>query len=192
MRLYFLVIATVAALPLTSVSAFAQQDSVLAVTRTGESLLRVNVDGNVGIGISQPTQKLQVVGGVLADSANLGLLRFGDSTRIITAKVALLEPAFVSGWSHGSGMWPSAGYAKDNSGFVRLDGSVVKTAGGNAIMTLPEGYRPRGFMVFPVYNSNSYPTPGWIIIEVSGLVTFQQTTAAPGTVMLTGISFLAQ
>jgi hypothetical protein len=54
----------------------AQADSALAITRGGASLLRVNIDGRVGVGTSDPQQRLHVAGTVRADSGVV----FGDGS----------------------------------------------------------------------------------------------------------------
>ncbi|HEX6750739.1 MAG TPA: tail fiber domain-containing protein [Longimicrobium sp.] len=64
-------------------------DSVVAVTKNGETLLRVNVDGRVGIGTSTPDRKLTVNGSVGADSVVAASgFKFPDGTVQTTAAVA--------------------------------------------------------------------------------------------------------
>jgi hypothetical protein len=62
-------------------------DSVLAVTRAGTSLLRVNVDGNVGVGTSSPDRKLTVNGAFrAADTVATGYgIKFPDGSLQTTA-----------------------------------------------------------------------------------------------------------
>jgi hypothetical protein len=62
-------------------------DSVLAVTRSGASLLRVNVDGKVGIGTSNPSRRLSVAGTISATdtiATDVGV-KFPDGTVQVTA-----------------------------------------------------------------------------------------------------------
>jgi hypothetical protein len=62
-------------------------DSVLAVTRSGASLLRVNVDGKVGIGTSNPSRRLSVAGTISATdtiTTDIGV-KFPDATVQVTA-----------------------------------------------------------------------------------------------------------
>lgn len=178
-------------------AAVAQQDSVFVVKSAGETLLRVNEDGNVGIGIPIPTQKLHVGGGITADSAKLNRIRFSDDTEITTAAPAVHAPAFAAGWENAgtffSLSWAPAAYLKDNSGLVRFDGAVRRTSGtGDLIMTLPVGFRPRGTTLIRVLNYGSGARhDGMIVIYETGNVHFLGIEgAAPAVVLLNSISFL--
>jgi hypothetical protein len=58
----------------------AQVDSALAVSHAGASLLRVNVDGHVGIGTANPTRQLHVVGTAqVTDSLFAGPTTLGNT-----------------------------------------------------------------------------------------------------------------
>ncbi|HEX9937073.1 MAG TPA: tail fiber domain-containing protein [Longimicrobium sp.] len=82
-RAFALLLGCAAAAP---AAARAQTDSVFAVTRSGESFLRVNVDGKVGIGTSTPDRRLTVNGSLRADSvvATAGV-KFPDGSVQTTA-----------------------------------------------------------------------------------------------------------
>jgi hypothetical protein len=56
-------------------------DSVFAVSHSGNSLLRVNVDGKVGVGTSDPQSRLHVHGAIRSDSAGFV---FPDNTTLET------------------------------------------------------------------------------------------------------------
>ena len=62
-------------------------DSVFAVSRAGASLFRVNTDGKVGIGTSDPQSRLDVDGVVRSAS---GGLMFPDGTTLSTAPTLIV------------------------------------------------------------------------------------------------------
>ena len=65
----------------------AQSDSLLAVSAGGQSLFRVNTDGNVGIGNSSPDRRLAVVGAMsVTDTIATGYgIKFADGSIQLTA-----------------------------------------------------------------------------------------------------------
>ncbi|HEX8390912.1 MAG TPA: tail fiber domain-containing protein [Longimicrobium sp.] len=82
-----LLAAALAAVP--SVAAAQSADSVFAVSKSGSSLLRVNTNGNVGVGTSTPDRRLTVNGSVGADSVAVSsAVVFPDGTVQTTAAVA--------------------------------------------------------------------------------------------------------
>ena len=52
------------------------------------------------------------------------------------------EPAFENSWANYSAAYNSAAYMKDSLGFVHLKGLVKDGTIGQAVFTLPAGYRP--------------------------------------------------
>src|SRR5690349_4042583 len=64
------------------------QDSAFAVSRGGQSLFRVNTNGNVGVGVSNPSQRLTVDGGVMADSATVQSLRVSGGVQADSVSVS--------------------------------------------------------------------------------------------------------
>src|SRR5688572_10994513 len=67
-------------------------DSAFAVSVGGQSFFRVNVDGRVGIGTSDPdsTVRLHVVGNIKADSVKVNAVRFSDGTVQTTANAPII------------------------------------------------------------------------------------------------------
>lgn len=79
---------------------------------------------------------------------------------------AFTEATLLNGWSNHSVWFPSAGYMKDEFGFVVLTG-LVKDGTSNHVFTLPAGYRPSKYTMFPVVAADAYGTIG---IETDGSV----------------------
>jgi uncharacterized coiled-coil protein SlyX len=87
-RQLMLVLACALAVP-AAARAQTVPDSVLAVTKNSATLLRVNVDGKVGIGTSTPDRRLTVNGSVGADSvAVTSGIHFNDGSVQTTAAVS--------------------------------------------------------------------------------------------------------
>jgi hypothetical protein len=178
MRLRSILIAAVAAASAPLAASGQAADSVLAISRNGASLLRVNVDGNVGIGNPSPGQRLTVNGGVQADSISVQRVRFGDGTSLTTTGITTFTPSFGAGWASAAtaGCSPAGNaetvYYKDVNGIVHIEGDVRRISGGAPLlMTLPVGYRPRGAMTFRITApcSNSAGT-AYVRIYASGEV----------------------
>lgn len=139
-----------------SAAAAQQPDSVFAVSRSGQSLLRVNADGNVGIGDSAPGQRLSVRGGVKADSVTVRTIRV-DSVVVVHIRQpngqpifgvpATITPTTEPGWN---------GYAvsgvgntslvifKDAQGVVHMSGGVSVAPGVIGGMNSPAFVLPVG------------------------------------------------
>jgi len=81
------------------------------------------IRGNVGIGTTTPSVKLEVQGG-----------------QTVLEQEAWHTPTFQNGWVNFGGPYNSAGYFKDSLGIVHLRGLVK--SGSDTIFTLPTGYRP--------------------------------------------------
>ena len=82
LRKLLVAVAAAAALPAAAWAQTTPPDSVVAVTRSGQTFLRVNVDGKVGIGTSTPDRRLTVNGTIGAtDTIATGVgIRFPDGT----------------------------------------------------------------------------------------------------------------
>src|SRR5688500_12408770 len=102
-------------------AAQAPADSVFAVTRAGSSLFRVNVNGNVGVGVSDPTRRLTVDGGVLADSATVNQVRFADGSFVESMRITPIAAPYAAGWADNTiGGYAGLTYYKDPAGVVHL------------------------------------------------------------------------
>ncbi|HET7232874.1 MAG TPA: hypothetical protein VFJ16_22885 [Longimicrobium sp.] len=169
----------------------AQADSALAVTRAGTSLFRVNVDGNVGIGESSPSQRLTVKGGVRADSATLGRVRFPDGSKVESMRITPVAVTFSAGWANQGGGWAPARYYLDPAGVVHLTGRMRYTGTGGSGITLfvlPAGYRPSGTLTLSVPAASGY---GYLLIYADGSVKADGLVNGTG-VSLDGATFLAE
>jgi hypothetical protein len=99
------------------------------------------------------------------------------------------EPAFGTGWSEGTFRAP--GFWKDQAGVVHLQGSVDKVGGANgeAIFTLPAGYRPSIDTNFVTSGAvGTFHTPK---VVANGNVQYYAGTGTSGFVSLEGITFRA-
>jgi hypothetical protein len=191
----FLLAVLFCASPLAASQANAQSDSVFAVTLSGNSLLRVNVDGNVGVGISNPSQRLTVSGGVQADSARLARVRFDDGSSVSSMLITPTPANYGTDWSDfGNGYTPVHSY-KDPFGIVHIEGTAWYTGNStssSAALTLPVGQRPSGAITTVVYGAN-----GLMMVTMlsSGVVNVRYysgaTLESSALVSFTGITFLA-
>ena len=88
-RILLLALLALAAVP-AAARAQTVPDSVLAVTRSGQSILRANVDGKVGIGTSTPDRKLTVNGTIAAADTIVSAVgfKFPDGSVQTTAAVS--------------------------------------------------------------------------------------------------------
>jgi hypothetical protein len=183
------------ALVLVPAGAHAQTDSVFAVSRLGVSLLRVNVDGNVGIGTSSPGQRLTVIGGIRADSVLVTRIRFDDGSSLSSTSITTFTPTFEPDWSiFTQGGFAEARYYKDLSGIVHLEGLVwyQGSSSPSTAFYLPAGYRPNASHVALALNlQNSQPVQ--VVINPDGAVRIfplSGGTIAQALVSLTGVQFL--
>jgi hypothetical protein len=180
---------------LAPLCAHAQSDSVFAVSQSGTSLLRVNTDGNVGIGISNPSQRLTVNGGVQADSARVARVRFDDGSSVSSMLITPTPANYLSDWSDfGNGYTPVVSY-KDPFGIVHLEGTAWYTGNSTSssgALTLPVGQRPAGAMTVLAYGAN-----GTMMVTIlsSGGVNIRYysgaTLESSALISFTGITFLA-
>jgi hypothetical protein len=151
------------------------------LTIAGTAKLTVKPSGNVGVGTTTPTQKLDVQGNI------------NVSGNIINE--AWIPPSLNTGWTNLDGAnFATIGYYKDKQEVVHLRGVINYNAAlpgiGTVIFTLPPGYRSSTSktMVFPVSNNNA--GIGRVNIDASGNVTLVAGTT-PGWISLCGITFRA-
>jgi hypothetical protein len=180
---------------LATSTASAQSDSVLAVSRAGLSLLRVNADGNVGIGISNPAQRLTVAGGIKADSARVKHVRFDDGSSVSSMRIVPTPATYLLDWSDfGNGYTGVTSY-KDPFGIVHLEGTAWYTGNSTSssgALTLPAGQRPAGALTMLCYGAN-----GTMMVTIlsSGVVNVRYysgaTLESSALISFTGITFLA-
>ena len=183
------------ALVLAPAGAHAQTDSVFAVSRAGASLLRVNVDGNVGIGTSDPGQRLTVSGGVRADSALVTLVRFDDGSSLSSTSISTFAPTLQPDWEiFTQGGFTEARYYQDLSGIVHLEGVAIYSGSSSpsTMFYLPAGYRPNASHVTLAMNLQS-GQPVEVVINPDGAVRILPLsggTIANALISLTGVHFL--
>ena len=105
---------------------------------------------------------------------------------------------FQNGFTNMGTTHPPAGYMKDSLGFVHIRGTVTNGVLGNAIATLPVGYRPAA--TTSRFSTTSYTpgnTPPWAIclmqVESSGVIAPIVNGGGIGSeVNLDGISYKAE
>ena len=78
------------------------------------------------------------------------------SVELLPAVIPAIEPwnapTFATNWGNVGGSWQTAGYLRDQRGFIQLRG-LVKVATATLttlICTLPSGYRPSAILQYPV------------------------------------------
>lgn len=98
-------------------------------------------DGFVGIGTEAPIARLDVNGDVVIAGS------------IINDAIQL--PVLQNNWVNYDAGFEQAGYFKDKFGIVHLKG-LVCSGSSAVIMTLPEGYRPAGQLLFTVVSGNGF------------------------------------
>lgn len=90
---------------------------------------------------------------------------------------------------------PPAGYMKDSLGFVHIRGTVNNGALGNAIATLPVGYRiAAGYSLFSTTADTTGVGWGFCLMQVEsgGIVVPLYGGGGAGAVNLNGISYKAE
>lgn len=95
-------------------------------------------------------------------------------------------PTFQNSWTDAGAPYAPVGYTMIDGGLVRLRGTVTSGTIGNAIFTLPPGYRPAGRLVFMVM-SNGSPAQ----CEVNSDGTVIAASGSSTSFSLDGVSFKA-
>jgi hypothetical protein len=115
---------------------------------------------------------------------------------------AWVQVSFGAGWSNYGNSFNPVQYMKDSQGWVfirglaQLSGSVAYSSTGPIITTLPSGFRPAAWELFPIV-IGGYATygqgPGRLQVQSDGGVVFTTTAFAATNpwVQLSGIQFLA-
>lgn len=134
----------------------------------GDLRYTIWIDSNITLScpnvVLQPAEAFSSLSGYALTVYNKDKIQGGIFTvgRYANWATATLAGAWVN--SFGAPYAP-AGYCLDQLGCVRLRGSV--SAGTGTIMTLPEGYRPKYNMFFPVYANAAM---GRVLITTAGVV----------------------
>lgn len=100
------------------------------------------------------------------------------------------QPGFEGTWVNwGAGGFPDAAFWKDPLGFVHLIGAVKSGTSGTTAFTLPPGFRPPAYMVFPSVKQDGGTTSiARVDVNTDGTVV-PQTAPATGYIVLNGIYF---
>lgn len=95
-----------------------------------------------------------------------------DASGNVTANAqqAWQSPTFQNGWINYGSSFETAGYMKDELGFVHLKGMVKNGTAGAAIFTLPVGYRPAADVYSLNANGGSSPYVGIVAVTSAGVV----------------------
>jgi hypothetical protein len=118
----------------------------------------------------------------------------GDSSTKIATTAFLAPPAWTAptlgnSWvDYGLG-YSAAGYYKDATGAVHLQGAIKSGTVGAAAFTLPAGYRPLGSNAYAV-PSGAGPAFGVVVVAADGTVSV--TVGSNVFASLSGISFRAE
>ena len=92
-------------------------------------------------------------------------------------------------WSRYDGNYANADYRKDQNGRVHLRGLIKPTAtpsSGQLMFSLPSGYQPTHYVIFPLATSTGY---GQLYVNGSGNFLWSSGSTGGGWVSLEGISF---
>jgi hypothetical protein len=133
--------------------------------------------GNIGIGVTSPSEKLDVYGNI-----NLSGTIIQDSWQ---------SPVFSTSWvDFGGTSWETAAYYMDKEGVVHLRGVVTGGTAGTTIFILPPGYSPINNRMFSGLSSQTGGT-GLVLTRIdvmnNGHVILH--TGGDEYVSLEGISF---
>ena len=119
------------------------------------------------------------------DTIDGALQSIGSQLAAIQNPEAWITPTLLNSWENFGGIYATAGYMKDEQGFVHLKG-IVKNGVSDEVFTLPAGYIPAERHMFS--HSQGY-TIGRIDVDPYGSVI--NITGQNGLVSLSGISFKA-
>lgn len=97
-------------------------------------------------------------------------------------------PSMSNAWVNYGGTWATAGYTKDEHGFVHLKGLIKDGTIGSAAFTLPANYRPGEDYLFGTISNDAI---GRVAVNTSGEV-IPQTPSNNTWVSLDGLSFYAE
>jgi hypothetical protein len=163
------------------------------------------MDGSVAVGASTRYARADHVHPTDTSRASLASPAFtgtptaptptaGDSsTKIVTtaflAPPAWTAPTLGNSWvDYGLG-YSAAGYYKDATGAVHLQGAIKSGTVGAAAFTLPAGHRPLGSHAYAV---PSGPGPAFGVVVVAADGTVSLTVGSNVFASLSGISFRAE
>ena len=142
----------------------------------GGNRLTVTYQGNVGIGTTVPTAKLEVAGG-----------------ETIVEQEAWQLPVFANGWVNYSNAYSHAGYFKDSVGVVHLRGLIKNGTLTEMAFTLPVGYRPAKRGVFSVItDSGSFSDVAVGRMDIKGAGQVIPVAGSNSWISLEGVTFRAE
>lgn len=139
----------------------------------------ISQTGNVGVGTTTPSAKLDVVGTVQIVDGTEGAGKVltsdasGNASWVdnVDPVEAWQTPTLINGWVNYGGGFTNVGYYKDRDR-VYLTGMIKSGAGpGNNIFILPAGYRPIARKLFDAISSG---TQGRVDVDAAGNVIFMQ------------------
>lgn len=105
----------------------------------------------------------------------------------IASSLPWIAPTIINSFANAGGAFETAGYLKDQMGFVHLKGSLITGASGNVAFILPAGFRP-GATVFSAAAGGG-PSAAAVQVPINGFVTCFYSA---GPIGLSGITFLAE
>ena len=136
-----------------------------------DQYLRIGDTGNLGVGVSLPTEKLEVRGNVkvsgslttqgdLTTQGNLttvgGITTFGNlEINGFITQTNSTDMYLLNGWQNYGETYGNALYSMDKLRVVRLSG-LVKNGTSPIIAQLPNGWRPHTDLIFTVVSGNGF------------------------------------
>lgn len=123
-----------------------KEDLKIGGTQRDFALYRVSLDG---INLKSVTSLFSTTPSLAAVEQNIDE-HLADYTSLLAGGQAY-QATLQNGWTHGG---VPLRYSKDDLGYVTISGRIHagNIEGSTVICTLPSGYRPRDFMVIPVYD----------------------------------------
>ncbi|MDD2871447.1 MAG: hypothetical protein PHS49_05645 [Candidatus Gracilibacteria bacterium] len=144
-----------------------RKNNTLGINTSYVDLMRITETGNVGIGTTTPTAKLQVTGG-----------------QTVLEQQSWQNVTFQNGWVDYGVDYSPTSYFKDSNGVVHLRGLVKNGTIGVCAFTLPTGYRPPYRVLFTVQTNPNVASR--FDIQASGCAVINGSNARTS---LDGISF---